>query len=168
MDSLWTAVDQNTQNREVREVTVVADVLDVAAYILEKQGAITAMKLQKLCYYSKAWHLVWEERALFPNRIEAWANGPVIPDLYRAHRGQFRVEELSEGSSAWLDENERESIDIVMEAYGSRSAHDLSELSHREDPWRDARHGIPDGARSQSEISDAALMEYFDAQTTAP
>lgn len=52
-----------------------ATVLDVASYILEKQGGTTAMKLQKLCYYSKAWHLVWEERPLFTNRNEAWANG---------------------------------------------------------------------------------------------
>lgn len=52
-----------------------ATVLDVASYILEKQGGTTAMKLQKLCYYSKAWHLVWEERPLFTNRIEAWVNG---------------------------------------------------------------------------------------------
>lgn len=159
--------DRRTQDSRDGEVTVVANVLDVAAYILERQGPMTAMKLQKLCYYSKAWHLVWEERPLFSNRIEAWANGPVIPDLYREHRGQFRVEELEAGSSTRLDENEAESIDIVLDAYGPRSAHDLSELSHREDPWRDARHGIPDGARSQSEITDAALMEYFDAQTTA-
>lgn len=153
--------------RGVREVTVVASVLDVAAYILQKRGPMTAMKLQKLCYYSKAWHLVWEERPLFSNRIEAWANGPVMPDLYRQHRGHFRIEELPAGDSSQLDDDERESIDIVLDAYGPRSAHDLSELSHREDPWREARQGIPDGARSQSEISDAALMMYFDAQTTA-
>lgn len=148
-------------------MTVVANVLDVAAYILQKEGGMTAMKLQKLCYYSKAWHLVWEERSLFGNRIEAWANGPVMPDLYRKHRGNFRVETIPAGDPDVLDAGERESIDIVLSAYGPRSAHDLSELSHREAPWRDARHGIPEGARSQSEITDEALMEYFDAQTTA-
>lgn len=31
-----------------------ASVLDVAAYILAQQGEMTAMKLQKLCYYSQA------------------------------------------------------------------------------------------------------------------
>lgn len=148
-------------------MTVVANVLDVAAYILQKQGPMTAMKLQKLCYYSKAWHLVWEERPLFRNRIEAWANGPVMPDLYREHRRQFSIGTLPAGDPTKLDAGERESIDIVLSSYGVRTAHDLSELSHREDPWRDARAGVPEGARSQSEISDAALMEYFDGQTTA-
>ena len=36
-----------------------ASVYDVAAYILEKQGAMTTWKLQKLVYYSQAWSLVW-------------------------------------------------------------------------------------------------------------
>ena len=30
---------------------------DVAAYILKKQGEMSAMKLQKLVYYSQAWSL---------------------------------------------------------------------------------------------------------------
>ncbi len=32
-----------------------ATVHDVAAYILEKRGPMTTMKLQKLVYYSQAW-----------------------------------------------------------------------------------------------------------------
>ena len=53
-------------------------VLDVAAYILERQGSMTTMKLQKLVYYCQAWSLVWDERPLFDESIEAWANGPVL------------------------------------------------------------------------------------------
>ncbi|MDY6802276.1 MAG: DUF4065 domain-containing protein, partial [Cyanobacteriota bacterium] len=54
-------------------------VMDVAAYILKKLGPLSAMKLHKLLYYSQAWSLVWDEQPLFSERIEAWANGPVIP-----------------------------------------------------------------------------------------
>jgi len=54
-------------------------VIDVSRYILERMGEMTAMKLQKLCYYAQAWSLVWDERPLFDERIEAWANGPVCP-----------------------------------------------------------------------------------------
>jgi uncharacterized phage-associated protein len=55
-----------------------AKVSDVAEYILEKVGETTAMKLQKLVYYSQAWHLAWTEQPLFKDKIEAWCNGPVI------------------------------------------------------------------------------------------
>ncbi len=51
---------------------------DVGKYVLEKRGSMTTWKLQKLVYYSKAWHLVWEGEPLFPEHIEAWANGPVV------------------------------------------------------------------------------------------
>ncbi|TNM55936.1 Panacea domain-containing protein [Brevibacterium sediminis] len=145
-----------------------ATVHDVAAFILARCGPLTAMKLQKLCYYSHAWHLVWEERPLFQERIEAWANGPVVRELYNEHRRAFRVEDWPMGNVAHLDLGEQESIDAVLEAYGGISAHDLSELSHREAPWINARKGLPDGARSANPITDAALMEYFDSRTTAP
>ena len=69
--------------------------IDVAAYILREQGKMPAMKLQKLVYYSQAWSLVWDDKSLFRDRIEAWANGPVIRNLYKAHRGQFLVSKYS-------------------------------------------------------------------------
>ncbi len=67
-------------------------VFDVANYIISRRGPMSAMKLQKLCYYAQAWSLTWTERELFPEEIEAWANGPVVRSLYAAHRGEYRVE----------------------------------------------------------------------------
>src|SRR5215831_19020806 len=37
--------------------TGMANVLDVAAYILRAKGPMSAMKLQKLCYYAYGYHL---------------------------------------------------------------------------------------------------------------
>lgn len=56
-----------------------ATVFDVAAYILEKKGEMTAWKLQKLVYYSQAWSLVWDQRPLFAERIEAWGQRASVP-----------------------------------------------------------------------------------------
>lgn len=148
-----------------------ATVMDVAAYILEKQGPMTAMKLQKLCYYSQAWHLVWEERPLFDEAIQAWANGPVVPDLYRLHRGQFRVNDGTEvgGDAAALRDDERGTVDAVLDFYGGRTAHWLSELTHRERPWLDARTaaGLGDQERGTAVIEQAAMFEYYDGLTSS-
>ena len=46
-------------------------VFDAAAYIVEKTGEMTTLKLQKLVYYAQAWSLVWDERPLFDEKIEA-------------------------------------------------------------------------------------------------
>jgi uncharacterized phage-associated protein len=138
-----------------------ASVHDIARYILREAGPMSAMKLQKLAYYAQAWHLVWDEERLFPERIEAWANGPVVPDLYRQHRGQFQLKSWPKGSVQSLTSSERETVDIIIQHYGDKPAHWLSELTHKEDPWRNARKGLAPGARSDVEITPAAMSEYY-------
>ena len=113
-------------------------VVDVAAYILEKMGPITAWKLQKLCYYAQAWSLVWDDAPLFREKIEAWANGPVVPALYKRHRGQFSVESVG-GDPSTLSPDQRETVDAVIEHYGGVPAAALIALTHRERPWKAAR-----------------------------
>lgn len=141
-----------------------AQVQDVAAYILEKRGPMTAMKLQKLVYYSQAWHLVWEEWPLFEDRIEAWANGPVVPALYGEHRGMYQLlAGAIKGEPYRLEKREMGSIDAVLDFYGDKPARWLSELTHRESPWIRAREraGLEPMERGNAEITLADLDEYY-------
>lgn len=143
-----------------------ANVDDVAAYILEREGEVTALKLQKLLYYAQAWNLVWTEGTpLFPDRIEAWANGPVVRSVYAKHRLQMSVGSWPTGDSKRLSEGEKENVDIVLGFYGKKPGYELSELTHREDPWRVARGDTPLGARSEEEITQLAMYEYYDSLT---
>lgn len=134
---------------------------DVANYILDKHGNMTAMKLQKLLYYSQAWSLVWDERALFPETIEAWANGPVIPEIYNAHRGQFILNNWPRGNAKKLDSTAIETVDAVLKYYGDKSAQWLSDLSHKEKPWMKARNGMSQSERGNVEITPADMMDYY-------
>ncbi len=137
-------------------------VQDVAAYILQRLGPTSAMKLQKLVYYSQAWSLVWDDAPLFAEDIEAWANGPVVPALYQQHKGKFKVEPGSlQGDPAKLTKPQRETVDAVLDFYGSKSPQWLSDLTHREAPWRDARAGVAPGERSSEPIPVAAMAEYY-------
>ena len=136
-------------------------VFDVATYILEKQGPMTAMKLQKLVYYSQAWSLVWDDAPLFPEKIKAWANGPVCPDLYQEHKGLFTVNAIGRGSSAVLQPGQRETIDVVLAFYGNKTAQWLSDLTHAEPPWRDARGNLAPHERASVEIPHSAMAEYY-------
>ncbi len=137
-----------------------ATVHDVAAYILKKAGPMTAMKLQKLVYYSQAWSLVWDDAPLFKARIEAWANGPVVPVLYSRHRGQFKLKSWR-GDPARIVGEQKETIDGVLAYYGDKTSFWLSQLTHREDPWRNARQGMAPGERGNTEISHASMAEYY-------
>jgi len=141
-------------------------VFDVAKYILKKSGENTAMKLQKLVYYAQAWSLVWDETPLFNEPIEAWANGPVVRQLYEAHRGQFKVSESTLKHSARikrLSERQKKTIDAVLKFYGNKNAQWLIDLSHMEDPWIETRKQarLKDGERGHAVISHASMHEYY-------
>ncbi len=134
---------------------------DIAAYILRRDGEMTAMKLQKLVYYAQAWSLVWDEKPLFSERIEGWANGPVIRELYNQHRGQFLVTNWPHGNADSPATQERETIDAVLDFYGHRTSQELSDLIHREEPWRQARRGLSPRERGDREITLASMDEYY-------
>lgn len=139
-----------------------ARAIDVADYILQTLGELTAMKLQKLCYYGQAWSLVWDEKPLFPSTIQAWANGPVSPELYSRHRGEFKIGPgFFGGDPNALTESEKATLDAVIEHYGHLSAVQLSEMTHRERPWLEARGSTPPGERSDAEITQSAMAEYY-------
>lgn len=140
-----------------------ASVFDVARYILEKQGKMSTMKLQKLCYYSQAWSLVWDDKPLFDEEFRAWANGPVCRELFCATQGQFAVVAADEkrGDSGRLTANQKETIDKVLEYYAPHDAQWLSRLTHLEDPWKQARAGLPLGVGSDRIVTKESMAIYY-------
>ena len=144
-------------------MTEPVSVKDVAAYILDKCDKLSTWKLQKLCYYSQAWSLVWDDGPLFEERIEAWANGPVVPILYGLHRGQFHISEIDGGDASELDQDQRDTVDAVLEFYGDKEAAWLSALTHKERPWREAREreNLTAGERGNAEILPDIMAEYY-------
>lgn len=136
--------------------------IDVADYILEKQGPLSAMKLQKLVYYTQAWHLVWEDKKLFADTIKAWANGPVTTTLYRLHREHFKLKpNFFGGNTSHIPKKSKEAIDRVLSFYGDKDAQWLSDLTHMENPWKHARIGLADGERGDRTISLQTMAEYY-------
>ncbi len=136
-------------------------VFDVAAYILEHKGTMTTMKLQKLIYYSQAWSLVWDEQPLFEEVIEAWANGPVVRDLFDYHRGMYEISSIPIGNPRLLNNVQQETVNAVLGYYGDKSAQWLIELTHMEDPWVQARKGLPPLERSNRVISLDTMADYY-------
>jgi uncharacterized phage-associated protein len=138
-----------------------ADVLDVAEQILITKGPTDTYSLQKLVYYSHAYHLAKYQRPLFSDEIQAWANGPAVPTLFQTHRGNFRVSSVG-GDPSNLAASESESISMALRFYGDHDSTWLVSQTHTEAPWIDARQGLDPGARGSSPISDEAISKYFD------
>jgi uncharacterized phage-associated protein len=138
-------------------------VFDIAQYIIKLLGPVSAMKLQKLVYYSQAWSLVWDESPLFTEPIEAWISGPVVPVLYREHKGKYLIGEndISKGNAENLNKSQKLTIVKVLKYYGKKNSQWLSDLTHSEDPWKEAREGLDPDIRGDKEISLSSMQEYY-------
>lgn len=141
-------------------------VFDVANWFLSK-GSITHKKLQKLCYYSQAWHCaLYDGTPLFAERIEAWVHGPVIPELYREY-ASFGWETIPEYTGVvTFSDKEIAILDAVFNTYWEFSGNQLEELTHREAPWRDARGNLSPWEPGTNEITHQAMRDFYLAQYT--
>lgn len=147
-----------------------ADILAVAAYFVrlaeneeEEPDYLTHMRLQKLMYYAQAWSLAMRRRPLFDGRIEAWAHGPVVRDLYsclaKYGRQPIPPDALSESND--LTEEQRRFVASVWEAYKGFTAFSLRSMTHNEAPWINARGGASPTESCDSEITHEAMLAFF-------
>ena len=118
---------------------------------------ISNLKLQKLLYYAQGLHLAWKGTPLYSEQIEAWQHGPVIPDVYHAFK-QYQgkpipIEEACTASPI-QDEEVKDFLNEVYDVFGQYSAWKLRNMTHEEDPYREAEMtgGI---------ISSASMQRYF-------
>lgn len=145
-----------------------ATIDDVAAAVLTMLGRMTTKKLQKLVYYSQAWHLARHGARLFPDEIQAWREGPVVKKLYDGHRTKCAIQTWPDGNAARLGEDELATVRWVVTTYGGFSAESLSRMTHAESPWRVARGLVPEGEPSQAAISDDIMRNFYANQVVEP
>lgn len=140
----------------------------VADYFIDKaqkEGRpISNKKLQKLLYYSQAWHLALRNKKLFSEKIEAWVHGPAIRKIYvRFKEFGFNpiTKEIDKSIIKNIPNAVKTFLDDVWSVYGKLDAPYLEALSHTEEPWLEARAGLPDYANSENEISLKTMKRFF-------
>jgi uncharacterized phage-associated protein len=129
----------------------------------EAGDVMTHLKLQKLLYYAQGWHLALHGEPLFEARIEAWAHGPVCPDVWERfkHKGWEPITASDASSVDELDSNDRDFLNEVWEVYGQFSAKRLEEMTHDEAPYVEARGDLREYEKSSEEITREAMKAYF-------
>lgn len=136
------------------------DILDAARYFVclsygRKKYSLTPLKLQKLLYLAQGWNFVWDNIAAFEDDFCAWQYGPVNERVYEYFKkyGRSEIPE-SEGILKLDDIDVEDTLDAVWREYGSISAYDLVELTHKQEPWR---YAYSEGIR----ITNNSIKEYF-------
>lgn len=138
-----------------------ASVFDVAKWFLHKKS-FTHKQIQKLCYYSQAWHLALLNRPLFEDEIQAWIHGPVIPTLYPcyANYGWEKIKRLK-GESPKFENDSLEILKAVYATYSKFDGSQLERLTHSEKPWQKARGDIPPFEPCENPISCDSMKKYY-------
>jgi len=136
--------------------------LTVAKYIVQNcDGPVSNLKLQKLLYYVQGWSLgIWRE-PVFPNEIQAWIHGPVVPVAFHEFRRFSWNPIVLDQEPVKLDPRTAKHIKSVLKAYGPLTAPQLEQLSHTEAPWIEARKGLDSNEPSQNVISNASMKSFF-------
>lgn len=150
------------QVREVVSEGTPASALDIAEYastIISRSS--TYMKLQKIVYYSQVESLVLYSKPLFSEKILAWRGGPVVRELFEKHQGYKTLNNISLGNAANLSMEQKACVNWAVEKYGNLDGDTLSHLTHVEQPWKDARNGLPDDAPSDAEITLKSMIDYY-------
>jgi len=137
-------------------------VFDVANWFLSKEP-MTPKKVQKLCYYYKAWGLALYGNDLIPSAdFQAWVHGPVCPELYKEYKSYgWNDIPLYTGTLYPFNEKEKDVLESVWLTYGDMSANALEVHTHKEDPWRNARKGYDEFQNCEVVISNDDMMKYY-------
>ena len=114
---------------------------------------------ENVLYFVQAEFLVDLGTCCFPDTIEAWDFGPVVPVVYRAYRIYGSANIPAETSSG-LRSIRREDIDRIngiVDECCEYSASQLVEITHNQSPWRDAYHsrGV------NNEITPDSIKAFF-------
>lgn len=141
-------------------------------YILAKHGPMEHLKLHKLIFYVEAYHLAYFETSLIDDNFQAWVHGPVVLPVWLNIKSLANVydsiqlkTEVKKESIEYLKENvtgsQFEIINDILDEFGSKSAYELECLTHEEEPWKNARKGLPPDNPSKNIISKKEMMEYY-------
>lgn len=160
---------------------MIYNVLDVCRHVINYSDdidcGISNLKLQKILYFIQAYFLINtpDNRACFHEPIEAWDFGPVVPVAYHEYKayGATNIPRITEyavidETNLWNSEmveysdnviscEDKDMMNEVVKAFEDYSASDLVELTHAQDPWKDAY--VP---RMNNEITLEAIREFFD------
>ena len=123
-------------------------------------SSMTHKKLQKLCYYAKAWYLALFNDNLIHDHFEAWVHGAVQPQLYDVYK-QYGYNSIPQCNDKFIPEEFSSFAKEIFDAYGHLSGDELEAINHTEDPWINARKGLKPWEPSNNIISEDDMKAFF-------
>lgn len=162
--SCYTSVGRRGRGRHMASVDAVADYI-LGKIVMDEGDSITNLKLQKIVYYCQAWSLAIYDGPLFDDEIEAWVHGPAVMSLYQRFKdyGNQAIDTSRTVTHPMvdLDDQQRDLIDQVWDSYGPLSGMQLRRMTHREDPWKNARGDCGEYDSCRTAICETDMRDYY-------
>ena len=134
----------------------------IARYIIKycnkKNYSVSNLKLQKLLYFVQAEFLVSTGKPCFPEEIEAWDFGPVVPEVYHRYKvyGSSNISHMPSRPLGFIAPSDKEIIEEMVDLCAEYTASQLVEITHQQDPWINAY-----APYRSNIISKKSIKEYF-------
>lgn len=123
--------------------------MDIAKYIVDyctRCGKpITNLQLQKILYYVQLNFIRVFGELAFPENIQAWQYGPVVPNVYErfSSYGPTKICNLYESVNSMFSAEREKLVKRVINACTSITPWELVEKSHRPgSPWSKVYNGM--------------------------
>ena len=137
------------------------------SYLFKKVEEITPLALQKMLYYVQGIHMALFGKEAFCEECEAWAHGPVFRAVYEVFKS-FKYNPIDDArftmfQNRWgeLPTDVRKVIDMVAETFGMYSGKVLEHITHKEEPWIEARVNCLPGEVATEVIQKERIRDYF-------
>ena len=143
-------------------------IIDVAAYTIKKYKEISAeqldeMKLHRLLYFTQRESFAITGAPAFEGVFEGWKFGPVCREVRNAYcNGEILVKTND------ISDTLKYIVNNIILEYGSLASWKLSELSHKDSSWQNARVGLSPDENGDVQIklddikADACKVRPYD------
>ena len=138
--------------------------LSIARYVIgycKQQGYyVSNLKLQKILYFIQAEFLVTLGNPCFWEEIQAWAFGPVVPEVYQEYKkfGSSNIFIDYNINNIMESKKHEDLVKGIVDQCDNYSASDLVRFTHNQSPWLNAYqkyHNNP--------IRNEDIKEFFES-----
>lgn len=141
--------------------------LSVISYIFEKAREVTPLALQKMLYFIEGFFMAFYNTTLYKEDCVAWLHGPVYEAVYDIFK-TFKFSPIDDlrfvilkNRFNDLSQREKEVIDLIVDSFGMYSGKALEVITHKEEPWINARKGFSPTEPSRVCIPKKDIEKYF-------
>lgn len=105
--------------------------------------------------------------ALIYEESQAWAHGPVYPQIYNKYK-KFGYKPIDDGIYSThgcmlskLTDKEINAIDLVINTFGLYSPKTLEKISHSQEPWKEKRIGYKEDEVGREVIDENSIRSFY-------